>query len=119
VGKQGEDIKLALVICGKRYGIEMRPWLADDNASTAFARSDHGRRVIEIHPHVSQDESLLLDCLLHEIIHVLFSQAPSLRRLVVEGAEEALVGTLASLLADTLGRNGGRVARVGESCDGS
>lgn len=92
-------------VCGKTYNIvycETR----DDITPEADCWGMHLGPKREIRVLDSENEYDTLDTLLHEIIHAIFYDMKVLCDMIAEGKEEVVTHELASVLVDTLLRNG-------------
>lgn len=102
-----------IVIGGVTYNVEYMPHRdeIDDggNDCALWGQVSHYKHYIRVwvgHGDETQEPIEIFDTLLHELLHVAFSQNPAMRRLLVDGdAEETLITCLGRVLSDTLTRN--------------
>lgn len=87
----------SIVILGKPY----RVILAQVDGGDTKGMSDSSAQTITLYKHATPED--MLDTFLHEVLHRIHREA-GIHRMVQE--EEVFTGILATVLADTLTRNG-------------
>ncbi len=110
-----------LVIGGVAYKVEYIPHrdeIDDGDDCNLCGQVNWRKHHIQIwagHGNKIQEPIEQFDTLLHELLHVVFSQNPAMGRLLVDDTEEILITCLSRALSDTLTRN--KIVLLPESPD--